>query len=421
MAGSTGLYEISFKMGKNDTNNIQHFSIIRVPLEKHASFAICKLNLSPTQIKAIQTACGQNKYIEAVVEIYQVDRETKKRQSPISQKKYLILSAKPDSGENIDVRQAKQSAILVLAHPVLFEMNSRNQYNMKHNNMTCLDAIKQYESKIPEYYGDVFHINRIGENTKKNDFRYEEQLIKAPNDLYVPRLLTGMYKCYHSYNLFFFDCFNLSKTAKKEITIHHLNFYDPKDFKKIDIHKSDDIIKFSIPGTETPFTDVNREYNFTTDPNITYITSNNQYIHEKTKEGQSKQYDSKDRGTQKLAGDREYTITQTGSAKYKKVNRGTQTIQVEVPETDIKNAKERITCIKETKIESIKQFVFQMCLPDFPNFGEIYNLELDNRSEYLYTPIAICNNFVRESGTDPWMKHYSEANFVKYQSKTTQA
>jgi hypothetical protein len=79
------------------------------------------------------------------------------------------------------------------------------------------------------------------------------------------------------------------------------------------------------------------------------------------------------------------------------------------------NAKERVLIAKEMMFQKLENLCFyetEKCLPDWMQFGNLYNMNTDEPDSYLHTPISIVNIFRRNSEKESNVYCYHMLKYV---------
>lgn len=381
---------------------------------KQASFAICRLNITQMMFKQIQSSIAQNNFPTFRVQIYQLD-EYNKQVKFLFDKPYKLLSAR--AMERFEMTKNSAHAQFVLSNPILHFMGTTNTYNKVLENETSYNAIIDFEKFLKESYGNCFYKNHVCVTDKKNDYKYEQMLMRSSNDLNIPSHIISCYKPFHSFNYYFFDDFNISAESDKDITLHHINMYDKKKFKRFDISPYADINIGTRYIGKSDFSDVYNNIN-KTNPSIHIAgreKDNNTTKSQKDNIPQMITSSSEDEEYESNLSDRETSYTKN-QQQNQAINQSLFYRNIYTPDnTD--NAKERISTLTDlinNKIALIELYETKDCLADWLQFGKIYNLEKDNKSSYTYTPINIINTFTRVAEKEYPLKHSCLYSMMKF-------
>jgi len=68
------------------------------------------------------------------------------------------------------------------------------------------------------------------------------------------------------------------------------------------------------------------------------------------------------------------------------------------------------------KIMGFQYYEMSNCLPDFPQFGEIYNLEEHNESNFVLSPLNIVNVFYRKNQREHYLYHLAKTVMLRYKN-----
>jgi hypothetical protein len=84
---------------------------------------------------------------------------------------------------------------------------------------------------------------------------------------------------------------------------------------------------------------------------------------------------------------------------------------------DPTNALYRFELLKKffmTKLDYIQVYETSNCLPDWCQFGKRYNMDIEDSSSYIFTPINIVNIFTRTSLKEKYCKHLARYSMLKF-------
>ena len=231
----------------------------------------------------------------------------------------------------------------------------------------------------------------------------------------VPTYLIHTYKPHNSFGFYFFDDFYISNNTSKEITCHYINLYDKNSFKRFDIMKYPDSFKFTSYKSDYPFCDRSK---FFDKPYHSVINDSSEmiYKHVKSDTGKVMQKTPKKTIEFPLAEDRNIKVPLDGNIVYSEIQQSTSSSRIYVPDS-YKEAETRFNLNSELmkdRIERLCLFEMLNSFPDYPQFGVIYNLDKDAKSEYVYTPYNICNVFTRKNVKEEFLSHSAKCVMIRY-------
>ena len=417
-----------FEMGLEITETKEYYhdvlfcAFIRTPIYKQASYCVLQINLTPIVYKLIQDDINSNKNTKFNLVLYLIDRKKDyQRIKQIFYKNYMVLSIRAEESVTLDKKRIV--CRLLLVDPILYYMETTNTYNRILNNVTAYQALQDFEKFIKSTYGDTFHFNHVGCNNLVNNYIYEQILIKIKNDLNVPTHIIQTYKPFHSFNYYFFDDFNLSEKNDKNIDCIYLNLTDKNQLETFDVVEGGDILQGLKRVKNSKISDTNFQV-FQDNSSINF----NEYrmIYQNVKSIQSevpKQTTVKVDQTQldfSKTKDRTIKIPKSTSimtAKNKnKIPQSSQFNTIYAPD-NVSNAKIRFDTAKkmfEDTFEMFVQFEANNTLPDWLQFGLLYNLEVDDPTNFCYTPFSIINIFQRKIMKENYLNHIVKFNCLKF-------
>lgn len=408
-------YECILELETGETfNDINFVSFIKTPMFKISSFSLIKLYM--TKIAAIQITndIADHNYPKIKLTIWECETEGNKKITPILTITLLCVMIKKERKSAPE--DNKDFVQLILVHPILFFMSRNNIYNTILENVTGQEAIEAYETFIKGSYGDIFQFEHIGIDNI-NDFKYEQILIKSPNDLIVPTSLIQNNKPLHNHNWYFFDSFSFSGKKTNEIICFWMSLFDKNKLTQFDVTKYPDTRDFIKFVYDTPVADIDSMLN---KKGETAIFINHEGIYEKNEVTSSNLISSSKKSEEKIENmeDREIKLTETNITSEKSFDQSSEHITVFVPDY-IPTAKERYKICKEffKSLDSFQFFEISQCSPSFPEFGQIYNLDVDDRSSYMFTPYSIINIFNRKNMQEPYLAHMSRFACIKYKEQ----
>jgi hypothetical protein len=346
-------YEIVLRAPMGEMySDISYLSFIRTPLIKNCSYAILKINLPPILIQGMINDLDNNIFENYNLEIYSLDELAKdKKVTSLFSKLFKVLYVNPLEPLTFD--KTDYPCKIVLSNPFFHYMSTANTYNTILEGKTAYEAIKDYEKFIKESYGDIFKFKHTGTKSELNNYKYEQLLVKAPNDLNVPIYLINTYKPFNSFNFYFFDDFYINEDSDNEITAHYLNIFDKNQFKKFDIKLFGDINgstkKLKICSVSDQSLNLDKEKQ-----SITVLTREGKCSNIKSSSCSIPKHTGKAQlNSEELMIDRKVQIGQfVNPIERQKFNQSSQHINIYAPDTE-ENAIYRFTNFKEFFIKKL--------------------------------------------------------------------
>lgn len=409
-------YEIVFRspMGEIYTD-VGYLSFIRTPLIKSCSYAVLRLNLTAILILGMINDLNNNIFPDYSIEIYSVDESAKnKRVTLLFSKLFKVLFVKPLEAMTFD--KSNYPCKVVLSNPFFHYMSTANTYNKILEGKTAYDAIKDFEGFIKTSHGDIFKTRHIGTKSEVNDYKYEQMLIKAPDDLNVPTYIINTFKPFNSFNFYFFDDFHLSDDSENEITTHYLNIFDIKQFKTFDIKLYGDINgatkKLKIFTVSDQTLNLDKE-----NQSVTVTSREAKYSTTKSFNSTLPKHNKTPSTVETLMENRSIQVGQySGPIEKQNFGQSSQHINIYAPDTE-ENALYRFENFKKFfigKLDYIQVYETTNCLPDWCQFGYTYNMDLEDSSSFLYTPINIVNIFARVNNKEHYCNHLVRYSMLKF-------
>ena len=397
-------------------NDILYLCFIRAPLVKHSSYSILRISLPPILVQQMVNDLSNNIYQDFSIEIYSIDESDENKPfKTLFNKLFKVLFVKPLEPVKFD-KQTLQCYV-VLANPFIHYMSTANTYNTILEGMTGYEAIQQFEDFIKETHGDIFKFNHIATKSEVNDYKYEQLLIKAPNDLSVPLYIINTFKPFNSFNLYFFDDFYLSDDSDKELVCHYLNFFDPNQIQTFDVSQWADISATTKKLSQLPITDQHLNLD-KIDQTFTITNREIKYNTQKSTKSQIiKHSQSTNVMDEQLVKDRS---VKTGKfiapIQRNNVRQSSQHANIYSPD-EPERALYRFDFLKEyymKKLDIIQVYETTNCLPDWCQFGKRYNMDQEEVGLFLYTPINIVNMFVRANIKENYCTHLVRYSMLKF-------
>lgn len=411
-------YTITMAIGDEITEDLQYCAFIRTPVVKQCSFVLVRAHLSEIACANISNSIAANIFPQASLRIYSTtETDTKgeedKKINLVYGHDLICINMKTD--DPVTFNKQFNYAELVLVHPILYQMEFTNTYNRILNNVTALEVLQDFEAHLVETYGDIFQFNKIGITTNLNDHVYEQVLVQATNDLNVPNYINHTYKINHNYCPYFFDEFYVSDDSDGEITGQFINYYDQEKFKKVNVEDFVDMHRFTNLSGNKVFNDRNQTLNKIS-PSLTSI-HNDMIFDEKKRFSSTIQKKSKGKQSEvTLIEDRVIKLITGGELVKSESGYSTNSSRLYVPD-NYTNAFQRLNLTTSLLVDKISQLCFMEVdngLPDYPQFGRIYNLDPESSANYSFTPLNICNIFIRKTGKEAFLGHSVKCLMVKY-------
>lgn len=412
-------YEIVITYNGRYWRDINYCIFLRNPIYKLSSYCLLKGFLPQLAVYEILNRVGEDDFPTIIVEIYRINEpDEEKGRTLLFSKDLLCLSITPD-GELL-YEETNTHATMLLVHPILYYLDNHNTFNKYFIDTTAYDVISNFESWLKSKHGDIFNINHQGVFNYKNSFEYEQILVRAPSDLNVPIYLTNVYKAIQANCFYFYDPFEITIENDKEIRIHFLTTQNKNSLQTDDINEYYDKGMSLKLLSEHPFNDISRE-----------LVDKDQNGHRKVFNHRNILYDHEKKPTQttlqkmtmsnvmdiKLVQETERKIkfpiaTNSGSSQ----ETSSSISRFYVPDK-VSCAEERFSLGQEyykNVVDGFSVFEFSNCLPDFPKFGNRYNLDTFNPREYIFTPLSICNIYARKIQREQYLYHFSKCLMLKY-------
>lgn len=398
-------------------------SCIKQPFLKKASYWYLKLNVSSLWAQNLLNDLGSNSRATFMLKIesgrYEGSVENWKTNGIIYNKPCKCVYAKNAKNDyKFETSDMNAEIIMLMVDHILFDMSIKNTFNRKLENMTAFQVFEEYEKSMKSHYSEnTFNNNYIGiTDDQKSDHLYEQMLITTHNDLHVSDLLLYSKKMMKNLSFHFYDDFYLHKDNKNHITSHFINLSDPEKFTPFDITKYFDTLMQTTILKEIPHSDALKKFTQGYDAfsistplmidNDLVPESINNIFNPKVTDVNINEYDINEKRTSKGL---------SVSVDFQKSTDRQKCLKIQVPDT-LNLAKERLENYSHfinsiaknlVKIQSVDGFC------EWLQFGMAYNLDITRPTEYLYTPIMICNVFYKD-GNNSILKHMSKSLMVEY-------
>jgi hypothetical protein len=408
-------YEITLRAPMGEIYlDVSYLSFIRTPLIKNCSYVMLKINLPAFLIQGIINDLNNNIFADYNIEIYSRDESSNNRVTLLFSKLFKILYVNPLEPLTFD--KSIYPCKLVLSNPFFHYMSTANTYNKILESKTAYEALKDFEDFIKNSHGDIFKFRHIGTQSELNDYKYEQILIKSSNDLNVPIYIINTYKPFNSFNFYFFDDFHLSEDSDNEITAHYLNIFDRQQFKTFDIKLFGDINGSTKKLKVFPVSDQSLKLDKENE-SITITNREVKYSTTKSLESKIPKHSKSQLNNENLMIDRSVQVGQFISPVEKQnLEQSSQHINIYAPDNE-ENAIYRFQNFKEffiRKLDSIQTYETTNCMPDWCQFGNVYNMDLEDSTSFLYTPINIINIFSRINIKEHYCNHLVRYSMLKF-------
>jgi len=410
-------YEVIFRAPLGEMyNDILHLCFVRAPLVKQSSYAILRISLPPVLIQQMINDLSNNMYQDFSIEIYSIDESVENKPfKTLFNKLFKVLFVRPLEPIKFD-KQSLQCYV-VLANPFIHYMSTANTYNTILEGMTGYEAIQQFENFIKDTHGDIFTFNHIATKSEVNDYKYEQLLIKAPNDLSVPLYIINTFKPFNSFNFYFFDDFYLSDDSDKELACHYLNLFDPNQIQTFDISHWADISASTKKLPQFPITDQSLNLD-KIDQTFTITNREIKYNTQKsTKSEIIKHSQSGNVMNEELVTERAVKIGSFISPIQRdKFTQSSQHANIYSPD-EPERALYRFDFLKDyymKKLDVIQVYETTNSLPDWCQFGKRYNMDQEESGLFLYTPLNIVNMFIRANIKENYCTHLVRYSMLKF-------
>lgn len=415
--GSELHFEIVLNIATKNYSDIGYCCFFRSPLVKLSGFCLVSIFMSQILIRQMVSDTDKNKFLDCTMSIYSKDEATNDNVNCIFTKTFKCIKVIPDGA--IRYQEDQMPVKLLLVHPILYYLSNNNTFNKILTNIKAYDSLTEYENFLTSTFGDIFNYKHIGADVNKNTYNYEQILIRTPNDLSIPTYLINNYKINNSYSFYFFDPFYIAEDSENEITNLYINLFDKKKFKQKDTYKYADQQLMSKQIQIQNLSDIKQKLIDKIGNRIIFNDKDIRYKHEKFPK--NTQLSKKNKPTvdeftltedRKIKTFNEKSIAKTNYSGSSAITSIYCPDNVENGELRFNNAIQLMSDI----IMGIHYYEISNCLPDFPQFGHIYNLEQENKSNYNLTPISINNIFFRKRFKEHYLYHLSKTMFIRFKN-----
>lgn len=416
--GQTQLhYEMILEFGESSMRDVNYCAFIRSPIIKQASFCIVEVFMSQVLARQLRSDLARNKYPDIKLLIYVDDEVKKNKLQNIYSNTLKCIEMKTDSV--IRFEEDRIHVTLLLVHPILYYMGNNNTFNQLFVNTTASNVLGEFESFLTNKFGDIFNFNHIGTDTHKNNHRYRQLLTRAPNDLSVPDYLIQNYKVNNSFCYYFYDMFHIADDSTNEICCNHINLYDQHNFHQVDVQEffdkqlavnhiesrglSDVFHKITNKkGNRFIFRDSNIRADYQKNPQITMLNKKHKPIEQEFELAEGRKIKS-------LIGRNMTSTSYFGSSAISSLYCPDN---IHHGQLRFDHAVE----LSEDKLLQIEIYEMSNCLPDFPQFNHIYNLEDYNETNFNHVPISIVNIFKRKNFREQYLYHLAKTALIRYKN-----
>lgn len=416
--------------GKNRTvhDDVLYLGIFRVPIQFINTMYMLKLNVSPVLAKQVENDVSDNKYPKLKLQIYTVDPQGKQDDiaNPLYERTLVIGRMTNESAGGMP-EKGSVPIRMILIDPILYDMGKKLLFNGVKKG-TALQILEEYEGFIKSKYGDHFEFKK--KISDENKHIYEQILINPQkfkvglpdggeleynlkSDMDVPLFLQSQYKTTNVFSFYFFDTFNLQ--VKKNICGTFVSLFDSKKLEVFDCSKQKDIPKLTHVVNTTPINDPSQTFN-KENAVLNFRTSDMSYSTEKQINSKSPQQKNTNQTEYTLAGRQKKIYFAQSTNESKPAGQSSESLNIQSTD-DSATAKTRFNNIKDTfnkKLDSIVEFETPQTTPDWLQFGTCYNLAENTPDEYIYTPVAICNIFMKLDTKGRIVEHNLKFMCVKF-------
>ncbi len=404
-------FEINLEIAGKTYADITYCSFLRAPLVKQCGIAIMKIYLSQVITRQMVADVDTNNYPKMKLKVYLKDEITKKKTKELFQQQVNCINVLPDGP--IKFQEERMHVTLVLVHFILQYISNNNTYNVIEEDTTAYAALSKFEGWLLSTYNAGFLPHHIGVDS--STYIYEQMLIRAPNDLNVPTFIINNYKPNKSFGFYFFDSFYVSDDRQVDIVNHFINFSSKHAFKKVDVYEYVDQ-KLNVNFIKNcNMSDLKEKF-------LTPIGNRKIFRHREIA------FDHEKKPTNctmprecptglvpiPLVGDRQ--IKNIPDIKRSSIQWPSSAITNIYCPDEVELGEERFEKGQQfmSNFKGIQFFEITNSLPDFPQFGEIYNLEEENKKNYVLTPINICNIFIRKNMKENDLYHTAKTLMFRF-------
>jgi len=406
-------------------------SCIRTPFLKKASYWKLKINTASLWAQQLLNELTCPTTIKLRLIIKQTNHEGEQKIEELTNildhECTCLEAVNAVNGAKINLTDQNSEVILTLVDHILLDMSVKTSFNKRIVGKTAWEVFLEYEEKLISKYGQAFWINHKSNESDINAHVYDETFTPLINDQQMSDYILYSRNALTNLSFYFFDDFCIQPQteeteARGHIGAHLINLANKDLFKKLNIGEYFDIARATTILKELPVKDVfghltkgydscifNSKYMFSQPDTLSFET-----LYYPTVES----YTSEDYTV--VSGEREGSII-IPTIKFDNKSDNTQFDQrqrsmvIYVPD-NTEAAKQRFVNYKNFLSSNMKQLVETQtmdCFCDWLQFGYIYNLDQYHNTDYIYTPIAICNVFYKDSN-EKTTKHIARSIMVEY-------
>jgi len=413
-------YEIVLVLLDNNMTyiDVQYCAFIKANITKTSAFCSIKLILPEKIIIEALSMVTKNYFPKMRLSIHSIQHGD--RDDIFDKILYdcvlQCIGVFPDNPSKFN--QQTNVCTLILVHPILYYMGKFNTYNKIVSNKRAKDTLIDFHDFITNTFGDIFQYRWIGPAHEINEFHYEHILTKAETDLDIPAYIIDKYHFSHSFASYFFDPFEFSSDKIKEIVNTYINYGTKTNFVSVDVNKYSDMSSMYTFYKSVSISDFKKcLYNKNPIDKILFNQKDSRYsqewwapsgfvpykmqgqmVTEPLLEGRSVNYFKPG-----LEMTQAYPTTSADTRLYCSDSYENATIRYKNAGTFFDDA-----------IKEFAFYEFSYCVPDFVQFGKIYNLDPHLEDQFLHTPINIMNIFIRENYNEPYLYHSNKTLFLRY-------
>lgn len=396
--------------------DLQYCCFIRAPLYHTCSYCIAKCFIPQLLLRKYTELISLNQFPKLKLKIYFLDES-----SQMSERKINIIYNQTVQCISIHPEKAARytendiHVKMVLVNPMLHYMGTTNTYNTLLENVTGYDALENFEEWIQENYGNIFDFQHYGVSENLNEYTYEHILVKTSNDLNVPNYLIDTYKINNSPTIYFFDNFNIDERTKNDIACLYLNLSKLESQFGENTSKFPDMEMLTKVIKKIPIKDAFKKYDKSGQV-FNFRSKNIKYNHKKVTESNIPNKKSEINEIN-LDSERKINVSNDGPISNQQIQQSSYFSSVYVPD-DFKNAELRFNETKDQFVNRLNSIVYievTSSVPDYPNFGKKYDIE--KSGGFNFTPLSICNIFVRKNDKEPYMTLINKAVMVQFRQE----
>lgn len=411
-------FEILIEINGISYSDISFCAFIRSPIIKQSSFCLIKLFFSQIVLRQMISDIDKNKFVDCKMTIYSKDEDKNKdNMGVIFVKTFKCIKIKTEG--SIRFQEDKMFATFVLVHPTIYYLGNNNTYNKIHQNMKAYDMLTDFEGFLTTNFGDIFAFNHIGADVEKNQFIYEQSLMRAKNDLNIPTYLINNCKVNNTFSYYFFDPFSISEDDDMEITNYYINLFDKTKFKQVDVFEYFDRQLTSNKIAIKNFSDINSTVLDKIGNRFIFNHQDIKFTHEKEPKITTINKKLKPTSVEfKMVEDRKINSVTEGATIGTPYRGSSSTSILYCPDEAANGAARFANAVDmiSDKIIGIQYYEMSNCLPDFPQFGEMYNLEEHNQTNFVLSPLSIVNVFFRKIQKEQYLYHLAKSVMLRYKN-----